>query len=158
MQVIQIIIFEFLLGYILQAFTLILGLYAFNRRKIEVKKYIAASVIMAVVFYLTRLLPVRFGVHTILNFVVAYLVAIVYIKLPVIPSAKAVLFIILIIMALDLITTFIMTLIFGQSHFVNMMEQETLRCILGLPSSIAGALTITLLYFRSMRIEKVKGY
>ena len=31
MRILQIILFEFLLGYILQAFSIVLGLYAFNK-------------------------------------------------------------------------------------------------------------------------------
>ena len=124
MRILGIILFEFLLGYILQAFSIVLGLYAFNKRKIDVKKFVITGSVMSVVLYVTRLLPVTFGVHTVLDYVMVFLFAALYLKLPVIQSVAVVIAEIAIILILDFSCTYLLIGFFGNEEFLRNLATD----------------------------------
>jgi hypothetical protein len=146
-RILEIIVFEFLLGYILQAFSIVLGLYAFNKQKIDLKKYIITSLVMSVVFYVTRLLPVAFGVHTILDNVVMLLCGIIYLRLPDINTIKSILFIDLIIFTLETLSILLFIRLLGEGKFTELISREPERSFLGLSSSILFAVIMISLYW-----------
>ena len=159
MRVVQIILFEFLLGYILQSFSIVLGLYAFNRQKIDRKKYIITSLVMSVVIYVTRILPVAFGVHTVLDYVALFLLGILYLKLPARVTIEANLVIVIIIIIIEAIDTLALTFILGNAQFSDLVNDVATKCLIGLPSSILVTFTVAVLYFKlscNKRITKEK--
>jgi len=46
MRIFEIILFEYILGYVLQGFAVCLGIYAFCVKKVEMRKYVAVSLIL----------------------------------------------------------------------------------------------------------------
>jgi hypothetical protein len=157
MRVLQIIVIEFLLGYILQAFSIVLGLYAFNKRRVDKKKLVITSLIMAVVIYVTRLLPVAFGVHTVLNAVVIFLFSIIYLKLPVVKSLVSLIFIFVILISIEILVSLFLASIIGVDQFIKRESDSLGHYIIGLPSSILFCI-VTFWVYRVVRHKEKKGY
>lgn len=134
MRILQTIIFEYILGYIMQGFTFILGIYAFNRQKIEIKKFLVASVLFIAVSYITRLLPISFGIHTILDLVCLFLIAILFLKMPAFASIKALLIITILLLVTEFLSIFVITNMLGQAQFNNMMNDPINKAIIAIPA------------------------
>jgi hypothetical protein len=82
METLLLILFEYILGYGLQAFIFVFGIYTFNRQKVEIKKYLLASIIVAAISFLVRQLPISFGVHTIFDMLASIIICISLLKMP----------------------------------------------------------------------------
>lgn len=157
MRVLEIVLFKFLLGYALQSFTIFLGLYAFNKRKIVLKKYVIASLILTVITYVTRLLPISFGVHTILDFVAAFLLGILFLKLPVLTTIKSVLIIFAIILVLDIAGSMVLSSILGQAKLIALMNDDFSRSLVALPSTLlSGAIYVIIYIIYNQKAYKEK--
>ena len=66
---------ELLVRGIPEAFLMVLAAYCFANKKVNGKNYVVSSLIIALVVYLVRFLPISYGVHTILNvFVLIFLI------------------------------------------------------------------------------------
>jgi hypothetical protein len=147
MDLFETIIFEFLFGYILQAFAFILGVFAFNRQKIVLKKYIIVSIIVSVIYYLVRLLPISFGVHTIISLILLFFVCILIFKMPIYATIRSTLFVTVLLLSSEMANVWIMINILGKEKFEQMMSVPSEKAIVGLPSAFAFALLIFISYF-----------
>jgi hypothetical protein len=147
MDLFETIIFEFLLGYILQAFTFILGVFAFNRQKIVLKKYILVSIVVSVSYYLVRLLPISFGVHTIICLILMFLVCIFIFKMPIYATIRSTLLITVLLLSSEMANVWLMISILGQEKFEQKMSIPLEKAIVGLPSALTFAILILLSYF-----------
>ena len=72
---------------------------------------------MSVVTYVTRLLPVAFGVHTVLNVVVMFLLSITYLKMPVIQSIISVIISYSLVLIIESSCSFVQICIIGPDEF-----------------------------------------
>ncbi|MBW9151521.1 hypothetical protein [Clostridium estertheticum] len=72
-----------------EAFLLVFAVYVFSKTVINVKKYIISSTIYIIAVYVIRLLPIQYGVHTILNIIVIMVLTININKISIINSIKA---------------------------------------------------------------------
>lgn len=68
--------FEFFVRLIPESFFIILAVYAFSRQTLDKKRYIIASLFYAIMVFLVRMLPISYGIHTIINVIV--LIVLVY--------------------------------------------------------------------------------
>ncbi len=157
MKIFEIILFEYILGYILQGFAYCLGIYAFCLKKVEAKKYIAVSVLCIVISILVRLLPVSFGIHTILVLVCLFLLAIFFLKMPALASIRSIVAITILLIITELLSIFIMTSIIGPDKVDVMMKDRIGKSIIALPSSILFALFITVSYFALLKLKRKKS-
>lgn len=80
---------ELFLRAVPEAFLFVLGSYVFANKKIEKKPYIAGSILFAIGTYLTRLLPIHFGVHTIIVSMVYILITTSINKIPIIKAISS---------------------------------------------------------------------
>jgi ABC-type antimicrobial peptide transport system permease subunit len=94
-----------------------------------------------------RLLPINLGVHTILDLICAFLLGILFLKMPILSTIRAILIITILLLATEFINVFTMTSIFGQEQFNNMMNNSLQKALIGLPAAIAFALLIIISYF-----------
>ncbi len=75
----KISILEFILRTLPESCILILAGYVFSKRKIHKKNFCLSSMVLATVTYLVRILPIHFGVHTII-LIMAYILVCVWIN------------------------------------------------------------------------------
>lgn len=157
MRIFEIILFQYILGYILQGFAYCLGIYAFCMKKVEVPKYIIASGMFIVISFLTRLLPVSFGVHTILDLICLFLLGLLFLKMPALSSIRSILAITILLIVTELLSLFFMTNIIGPEQVNAMMNDSLGKAIIALPSSIIFAVLIVMSYIVLLNIKKKKS-
>jgi hypothetical protein len=157
MKPLEIVIFEFLLGYALQGFAIVLGVFVFNRQKIVLKSYLFASVLVIIISYLVRLLPISFGVHTILNVLFLFLVCIIVLKMSAYTTIRAALLVTMILLICEMADVAVMIRILGKEKFERMMMDSVEKAIIGFPGAVFFSLLVILAYFILNNRKKEKG-
>lgn len=152
-EILQLILLEYILGYGLQAFIIVFGIYTFNRQKIERKKYLLTSIMFAVITFLVRQLPISFGVHTIFNMLAFIIICIVLLKMPAVSTIQSMVFVVVLLLASEMIGMLIAGAIFGNSRIQNIMENTKQRALLSIPINLIFLLMVALSYY----ILKRKG-
>ena len=76
MEKIFVLVSEFLLGYLLQSIACVMWLTSFNKSDIKLKRFINLSLFLTVVTIIARLLPITFGIHTIIIIIAIILIGI----------------------------------------------------------------------------------
>lgn len=155
MRVLETVLFEYILGFVLQGFAYCLGIYAFGIKKID-SKYIIASIMLVIISYVMRHLPISFGLHTILILACLFLLAIFYLKMPAFLAIKSILAITVLLLMTELGSVFCITRIVGQAQFDNMMNDALGRAIIALPSSLIFAVIVVCAYFVLRKIKEKK--
>jgi len=157
MELLKIIIFEYLLGYCLQGFTFVLGVFAFNRRKIVLKTYVLTSLLVIIISYLVRLLPISFGVHTILIILFLILICIIILKMPAYSTIRSALLIIILLLIFEMADIVVMSQILGKEKFQSMMLVPVDKAIIGSAATAFFAILIALTYFILNKSKKKNG-
>lgn len=80
---------EYFLRVLPEGFLIIFAIYAFSKIKINKNKFIITSLISSVVFYLIRMLPINYGVHTILSMGFVMLMGVNFNKIELIKVIKS---------------------------------------------------------------------
>lgn len=79
---------EFFLRGIPESFIFILAAYAFTRKNIEIKRFISASLILAITGYAVRFLPIHYGVNSILNLIIFIIITVNINKIDIIKAIQ----------------------------------------------------------------------
>jgi len=157
MELLKIIIFEYLLGYCLQGFTFVLGVFAFSRRKIVLKTYVLTSLLVTVIIYVVRLLPISFGVHTIIIMLFLILICIIIFKMSAYTTIRSALLIIVLLLICEMADIAVMIQILGEEKFQSMMLLTSDKAIIGSVPTIFFAMLIALKYFVLNNTKKKNG-
>ena len=154
MEWFKIMIFEFLLGFGLQGFAIVLGIYAFTKQKLIVKDYILSSFLVISISYLVRLLPISFGIHTLLNMLFLFLVCIILLKMPAYSTIRASLIVTMLLLICEMIDVAVMIVIFGKEKFESLMLIPLAKALIGFPASILFVIITSFAYYISIKTEK----
>jgi len=138
-------VFEFIARGIPEAFALMLGMHALSNLRIEIKKYIISSLLFAVYVYFERMLPINYGVHTILDIFVMIIIICSINKADIILAIKASLISTIGLFIFEGLNILVLKLIF-KDGFETIMLNITLKTVYGLPSLICFTL-ITIIYY-----------
>lgn len=157
MELIKIIIFEYLFGYILQGFSIVLGVYAFNKQELKFKKYILASTLVMIISFFVGYIPISYGVHTILNLLFLFLICTLLLKMPGYSTVRSTLFVTILLLINEMVLISIMISILGQEKFEDMMQYPVEKAILVAPASISFALIVYIAYYILVKRPKNKG-
>ena len=66
--------FEFLFRTIPEGLLFILAIYIFSGVKFEVKRFLVSGFVLAIVTFLVRMLPISYGIHTMLNIIIFFII------------------------------------------------------------------------------------
>jgi len=157
MDILKTVIFEDLFGYILQGFAIVLGVYAFNKQKLNFKKYMLASILVMFFSFLVRYLPISYGVHTILNILFSFLICTLFLGMPGYSTVRSTLFVTVLLLINEMVLVAIMISILGQEKFEDMMQYPIEKAILVAPASISFALIVYIAYYILVKRSKNKG-
>ena len=142
---------EFFLRLIPETFILICGIHVISRKSFDIPKYIFSSIVMAILSFFIRWLPIYFGVHMIINIILSISIMVI-INIPVIKA---------------IYSTLLMFFILSLSEFLNMIALSLLninieslstflKCLVGVPSLIMMLLFIIAINWVLKRKEGVK--
>lgn len=124
---------EFFLRLIPEGFLLALSIYAFSSTPINKKRFIISGVILSINPYLIRMLPINFGVHTILLIMLYIIVAVNINRIDVMISIKLSLISIIILSICDFVNLFIVMKVLNIS-VEKLLDDILSKTLLGLPS------------------------
>lgn len=137
---------EFFLRLILESFILILAGYAFSSMRIEKKDFCISSALLAVATYLIRMLPIHFGVHTIILLVVYVLISVKINKIDINRAISAGLFSSIVLFLSEWINIFVLTKIL-KINIDIIFKSPIKKSIYLLPSIMLFALMVTLVFY-----------
>jgi hypothetical protein len=146
METLKMIIFEYLLGYCLQSFAIVLGIYTFNQQKVIVKDFMLASISLMVISILVRLLPISFGVHIIVNMLLLYLICVIPLKMPAYKTIRSASVCIVLILICEMIVASILMLVIGKENFESLIANSLKKSYVGVLANVVFTLSITLTY------------
>jgi len=151
METINIIIFEYLLGYCLQSFAVVLGIYNFNKQRLVLKDYILASVLVTIISCFVRLLPMSFGIHVIINIMFVYVICVILLKMPAYVSVRSALLVMVIILICEMVVTAITTIFIGVDNFNNLLKDPLQKSYVGVLANILFSIVMSLQYYLFMK-------
>jgi hypothetical protein len=128
--------FEFLLGYMLQGFAIVLGIYTFNKQEINLKDYCLASGLVMVVSCLVRLLPISFGVHTIINMLFLFVICILLLKMPMYTTLRSMSLITVLLLLFEMVDVAVISSVVGNERFESLMQNSLHKSMIGVPANV----------------------
>jgi hypothetical protein len=143
---------EFIVRTIPEAFVYIFAGYAFSNSKFNIKKYITASIAFAISVYFIRIMPINYGVHTILSIIIQAIILISISKINVIIAVKSSIITTICLFILELLNLLALNFIFKE-QVESIMLNPISKTISGLPSLGVFAI-IAFCYYRLKNKEK----
>jgi hypothetical protein len=137
-----------------EGFLFIFAVYAFSKTAINIKKYVVSSIIFVISVYLIRLLPIQYGVHSILNIIVLIVLAVNINKIGIIKSIQTSIMAVIIEFICEGINMIIIKYIF-KADIVHILSEPSLKILYSIPSLLIFAAIVFTYYFHVVRREKL---
>ncbi|MCB2339195.1 hypothetical protein [Clostridium estertheticum] len=138
-----------------EEFLVIFAVYVFSKTIINVKKYIISSIIYFIAVYVIRLLPIQYGVHTILSIVVIIVLSININKISIINSIKASIITMILEFICEGINVIIIQYIF-KVDIDRVFNEPLLKILYGIPSLLVFAAIVFTYYAYSAKNKRLK--
>lgn len=146
-------LFEFFVRGIPEAFLVVLAAHIFSKTTIQKKGYITSSLLLAIIGYAIRCLPIQFGVNTILSLIVLIIIIVLVNKVDIIKSIQACIISMIFQFICEGINVFIIQFILGKD-LNSIFNNPTLKTLYGLPSLlIFGCIVLAYYYIFLYRKE-----
>ncbi|GIM27335.1 hypothetical protein CPJCM30710_00010 [Clostridium polyendosporum] len=104
-------LFEFFLRIIPESILSVLAIYIFSFNRIKIKPLFMSSIFFAITTYLVRMLPIHFGIHTIIMTVIYSLIIIFINKISIAKSISSVLLVAIFLSICELVNMIILNLL-----------------------------------------------
>lgn len=137
-----------------QNLSIMINIYALNKRKLGGKKFWICILITLTVISLIRILPISFGIHTLLGMVLIIFLCVYYIKFPIKTTITAVFVSCILIVMMEILNMKVLTEVYGETGFEEIMANDLTNTIAGIPSSIALLLVTAIIY--KVKTKKIK--
>ncbi|WP_461207181.1 hypothetical protein [Clostridium sp. DL1XJH146] len=147
--------FEFIVRGIPEEFLFVLAIHTFSKTGINLKKYLLAGGLFWIFASLIRLLPIQYGIHTILSLIVLIILVNYINKIEVVKAIRAGLITLIVEFVFEGINFFIIQFIL-KVDLDTMMNDPILKTLYGLPSIILFGIFITINYIRISRRKELK--
>lgn len=147
---------EFFFRTLPESFIYIWAGYIFSNTEINKPKFILSSILLSLCTFFIRLLPIHFGVHTILFLVVYILICALINKIDIIKSISSGLISVIILFICEGINVFILSELF-QIDVQTTFKEPITKVLYGSPSLFLFGLIIGILYkikFQKRRLYK----
>ncbi len=149
---IKLTIFEFFIRGIPEAFLFIFTAYAVSKTTINYKKCLLSGVILAVIGFITRYLPINYGVHTILNLFAFIILSYNINKIDLVKAIKAGAISMFLQSLCELINIGIIQFLFKQD-MDYILSVPKLKTLYGIPSLLIFA-SIAVSYYKLTRKKR----
>ncbi|MBV7271407.1 hypothetical protein JMF89_02845 [Clostridiaceae bacterium UIB06] len=143
---------ELFLRSIPELFVIVWGIHVLSEKRLNIRNYIFSSLILGVLTFFVRWLPIYFGVHMIINIILIISIMII-IEMPIIKAVRNTLIMIFILCLSEFINLLILNLLKIDTSFKFL--NPVMKCILCSPSLIATlAFIITVHYLYNKEYPK----
>jgi hypothetical protein len=151
----QISWFEFIVRGIPEGFLFIFAAHAFSKTEIKLNKYLLSSILYCIIVYLIRLLPIQYGIHTILNLIILIILLSGINNIDVIKSIQAgIITFILGFISDGIVVSFIQFVL--KKDLEILLKNPTLKTLYGLPSVIMLGIVAAVFYIRLSKRKEFK--
>lgn len=155
-MIFKLTVLEFFVIVIPDAFFFVLAGYAYSRLKIDTKKYVLSSCLLALIGYVARLLPIQSGIHTILDLIGLMILLIFINKIDVIKAITSAVIIFIIIFISEGVMFSILTSGFHMD--LELIKNDpNIRIISGIPSFIFIAIIVGGYYLILSKTGRLKN-
>ena len=165
-QLLKLIFFDVLLGYVPQAAGCAICLFMINSQSINSRKYRLTACIFAAIAFSVRTSYnvglIDFGFHTVFIWALFILVAIWYNKFPAMQSICSILLSGILIAASELLTAGALIIILGDTRFTEIMNNtatidgKITKAMCGIPANTLFVLLILIIYFIKRTLKRRK--
>lgn len=139
--------FEFFVRAIPEQFLFIIAIHAFSKTGIDFKKYLLSGILASILAYLIRLLPIQYGVHSLLGLIMLIITVSFINKIDIIKSIRGGIITFIVCFIFEGINiSFIQFILNGD--LINIMSNHILKTLYGLPSLIIMAIVVILYYYK----------
>ncbi|MDD3242084.1 MAG: hypothetical protein PHQ64_04890 [Bacilli bacterium] len=138
--------FEFILRALPEAFIYIFAGHVFSNKKLNVNRYLIASLLLAVSTFIIRMLPINYGVHTILIIIMQIIILISISKIDIILAIKASIIATICLFMAEVLNMLVLNLIFKEQLQSAMLNTQ-LKTIYGMPSLGGFAVIVLCCYY-----------
>lgn len=146
---------EFILRILPESFLLLLGNYLFCNKRINTKIYMESSIFLAITSYFIRLLPIDYGVHSIINIIMIICTLVKFNKFPIMKSISSTFIFIILLSFCELINIFVIEKILKLN--IKLLFNSTFNRIVYMsPSLFLFAFIIFLFYIIKIAPKKLK--
>ncbi|MBU3154905.1 hypothetical protein LL037_08905 [Clostridium estertheticum] len=145
---------EVILRSLPEEFLVIFAVYVFSKTVINVKEYIISSIIYLIAVYVIRLLPIQYGVHTILNIIIIILITDNINKISIIKSIKASIMTVILLFVCEGINVFIVQYVF-KVDVNHVFSQPLSKILYATPSLVIFALIVFTYYVYLVKKNKL---
>lgn len=144
--------YEFILRLLPEAFIFIFAAYAFSKTRINKSKYLLSSFLLGLSVFIIRMLPINYGVHTILNIIMLTVISYSVNKIDLTESIKVSIITAICLFLLEGLNMLLLSTIFGDKLDI-ILSNTRLKTISGVPSLIGFGL-IVIGYYSYLKKEK----
>lgn len=138
---------ELIMGYLLQASAIIIGMHGISRHKINTTSCVLVSLISAAATYLIRAIGLfNFGVHTMLTLLVVNAVCILLCKLNVRTSILGSILMMIFVLLSELINVGLMGILAGFDQINTLLTDPFIKAASAVPGNIVLLLAALLIY------------
>ncbi len=128
------------------------ALFALCNMKISIKRYVISSIMFGIFEYGVRMLPINYGVNTILGIFIMIIIMDRINKADIILSIKSSLIITIGLFICEWFNVFILNIVF-KDGLETIMADVVLKTVCGLPSIICFAIVTTIYYLKKGRYK-----
>ncbi|RII35897.1 hypothetical protein D2A34_00570 [Clostridium chromiireducens] len=137
---------EFIVRTIPEALVYIFAGYIFSNKEIKVVRYLTSSLLLAVITFFIRMLPINYGVHTILIIITQIIVLVCVSKIDTILSIRSSIITTICLFVTEVLNMLVLNVIFKE-QLESIMSDTWLKTIYGLPSLGSFALIVLGYYY-----------
>lgn len=127
--------FELIVRTIPESFLFVFAIYVFANTKVDFKKYIIASIGLAIGTFFIRKLPISYGIHTIINIILLVFICNFFNKINTLECIKGGIFTAILLFFSEAINLFLIQLKVGD-NVTSIFSNPVLKTIYGIPSLI----------------------
>lgn len=139
--------FEFIVRGIPEEFLVVLAVYAFTKTGINLKRYLLSGTLFWIAAYLIRLLPIQYGVHSILSLITLIVIVNSINKIDIIKSIRAAIIIFILEFIFEGINLIIIELVIKMNINI-IMNNPILKTLYGLVSTMLLGVFVITYYIR----------
>ncbi len=150
----KVTLFEFLIRGIPESFFFVLAIYAFAKKRIQWVPFLISGVILILITYGVRFLPINFGVHIVFNLIALVLLSVFLNKIDILTSVKGAMFAVLSMVLCEALNVLVLQLIYGDK-LTDIIGDSFRKAVAGTPGFVVYMVIVTTYYILSMRKVKI---
>lgn len=147
--------FELIVRSIPEVLVLVFASYAFSKTKVDWNKYLLSSIILIMCVVTIRLLPINYGVHTILNIIALTCIVTYFNKIDTIQAIKSSIVTTILLFILEGVNVVVLRLLVSEKLDI-IVANTILKTIYTLPSLIGLILIVGVYYYKMKKENKLK--